>query len=90
MDVKQHFVKIIPPSPDQYSPKKSEETTQNASLKMQSSSNLVEIRLGNYIVKAERISNNQTIDGYAALYDQKRNILFEGEFLRSKRNGFGL
>jgi hypothetical protein len=47
------------------------------------------VKIGNYLVKAYRITHDQKIEGYAALYDLKQRLLFEGEFVRSKRNGFG-
>jgi hypothetical protein len=57
--------------------------------KFEEVSKLPEIKIGKYIVKAERITEN-SIDGYAAVFDEKRNLLFEGEYARSKKNGYGV
>lgn len=45
--------------------------------------------MGKYFVKAERITDN-SIDGYTAVYDQNKNLLFEGEYARAKKNGYGV
>lgn len=31
-----------------------------------------------------------SIDGYTAVFDDRKTLLFEGEYARSKKNGYGI
>ena len=87
MDVNQHFIKVLPPASLHSSPRGNQDSPRF--LRQQQGTQLIQLNIGNYVLKAERVSN-QSIDGYVAVFNQKNQLLFEGEFARSKKNGFGL
>lgn len=75
MEVKSPFIKVCPPqSNQQYSPRPIDSPK---SSRFQELSKLYERKIGRYIVKTERLSDN-SIDGYTAIFDENLNMLFEG------------
>lgn len=87
MDINNHFIKVLPPASEHSSPRKIDDSPRF--LRLQEGVQLTQLNIGNYVLKAERVSN-QSIDGYVAIFNHRNQMLFEGEFVRSKKNGFGL
>lgn len=77
-----NFLKLCEPTPDLLSP-------HLVSVRNNSMEQLKELRVGDYIIRAEHI-HGQAVDGFAAVYNLTGRLLFEGEYHRSRKNGFGV
>lgn len=46
------------------------------------------MKIGDFTIRAQKIQEN-SIDGYCVIC-QYKSVIFEGEMIRSKKNGFGI
>jgi hypothetical protein len=84
MEMMKPFIRINAPQGDEMSPKKGDTSSLHPDLP----NNLQEIRVGDYLIRSEKISGD-SIDGYSlVLYNNA--IIYEGEMVRSRKNGFGV
>lgn len=76
------FLKVAAPSNEQQSPRHAESPV------MRQVGKLDEKMVGDYLVRAESITED-SIDGYAEII-LKGKVIFQGEMIRSRKNGYGI